>query len=327
MPPRFGRELLHPLPLGAAGLLALNDHVLKGSGLLPGLVTGKLSDFAGLFAFPVLLFAGLDLLTLGWASGPRRRARVALLLATLTAAVFCAVKLDPGVNAQLSAVVGPMLLDPSDLIALPSAALGALWLSRSRSTDEQRGQLLSLRGALAFVAVAAACLATSAPRLVRSYPAWEIQSLGARRLECAIVDIWVSKSGKQGFGVTLEIMPSGSCRVAVTSARFSAGGQLQASARLPGPLELGQKQHLYLPFAFDNQTLWNDGVHDGELELVLEIGDRRERLVFPMKHVWTGPHRVRERGPSLSPRPALTADASTPSQPRFAEPPPEETPP
>jgi hypothetical protein len=32
----------------------VNDHVLKGSGLLPAAVTGKLSDVAGLFFFPVL---------------------------------------------------------------------------------------------------------------------------------------------------------------------------------------------------------------------------------------------------------------------------------
>jgi hypothetical protein len=44
---------LTPIYLGAVAVLALNDHVLKQAA--PGLVTGKLSDFAGLFAFAVFL--------------------------------------------------------------------------------------------------------------------------------------------------------------------------------------------------------------------------------------------------------------------------------
>ncbi len=47
--------LLHPVFLGALALLVVNDHVLKGSGLAPGWLTGKLSDFAGLVVAPVVL--------------------------------------------------------------------------------------------------------------------------------------------------------------------------------------------------------------------------------------------------------------------------------
>jgi len=45
------------LPLAAVLVLAVNDHVLKGSGLLPDMVTGKLSDVAGLFFFPIFCAA------------------------------------------------------------------------------------------------------------------------------------------------------------------------------------------------------------------------------------------------------------------------------
>ena len=41
----------------ALAILVINDHVLKA--LAPGIVTGKLSDFAGLFAFAVFLCAVL----------------------------------------------------------------------------------------------------------------------------------------------------------------------------------------------------------------------------------------------------------------------------
>jgi len=39
----------------ALAVLVVNDHVLKGAGLLPGWLTGKLSDFAGLVVAPVVV--------------------------------------------------------------------------------------------------------------------------------------------------------------------------------------------------------------------------------------------------------------------------------
>jgi hypothetical protein len=51
----MGRVLAHPLWLASLVLLVANDHFFKGSGLLPGWLTGKLSDFAGLFVAPALL--------------------------------------------------------------------------------------------------------------------------------------------------------------------------------------------------------------------------------------------------------------------------------
>ncbi|HYX31697.1 MAG TPA: hypothetical protein VE954_01195 [Oligoflexus sp.] len=44
----------HPLVLTAIVIVAVNDHYLKQSGVA-GFVTGKLSDFAGLWFFPFLL--------------------------------------------------------------------------------------------------------------------------------------------------------------------------------------------------------------------------------------------------------------------------------
>ena len=51
------RALLTPTWVAALALLVANDHWLKGSGMLPGVVTGKLSDFAGMIVAPVLLAA------------------------------------------------------------------------------------------------------------------------------------------------------------------------------------------------------------------------------------------------------------------------------
>jgi hypothetical protein len=50
-----GDLLLHPVSLAALGLVILNDRVLKQN--IPGPFTGKLSDFAGLVYFPLLVVA------------------------------------------------------------------------------------------------------------------------------------------------------------------------------------------------------------------------------------------------------------------------------
>jgi len=49
------RALLHPAWIASLALLVANDHLFKGSGILPALVTGKLSDFAGMLVAPALL--------------------------------------------------------------------------------------------------------------------------------------------------------------------------------------------------------------------------------------------------------------------------------
>ena len=146
----------------------------------------------------------------------------------------------------------------------------------------------------AVLLAAAASLATSSTRLVRNYPAWQIEGLGARTLDCAIVDLWVSKSGKQGFGVTFEVVPkTRDCRFAIRSAHFSAGSFVKPAAKLPEPRVIARRQHFYVPFAFDNEALWNAEIDDGRLELELEVGARRERVAFGMRHVWEGPQRIR----------------------------------
>lgn len=57
--PAPGSALLHPVTLTALVTLALNDHVLKR--VCPGVVTGKLSDFAGVVLLPVFLHALVEL--------------------------------------------------------------------------------------------------------------------------------------------------------------------------------------------------------------------------------------------------------------------------
>src|SRR4051812_14533255 len=47
----------HPLWWGSLAVLVANDHLLKGRGVVPSWLTGKLSDFAFLIVAPVLAAA------------------------------------------------------------------------------------------------------------------------------------------------------------------------------------------------------------------------------------------------------------------------------
>ncbi|HVH98494.1 MAG TPA: hypothetical protein VM869_07285 [Enhygromyxa sp.] len=109
------RALLTPTWVASLALLVANDHWLKGSGLLPGVVTGKLSDFAGMIVAPVLLAALLGV----------RSKRALALCHVAVALVFTGIQLSPAFADQWSALMGlvgyPWVItcDPTDLIALP----------------------------------------------------------------------------------------------------------------------------------------------------------------------------------------------------------------
>ncbi len=77
--------------LTALVVLVVNDHMLKGSGVLPGSVTGKLSDFAGLFVLAVLLCQVRGL------RGDRARAMVCGVVGV----VFATINLSPAAATAL----------------------------------------------------------------------------------------------------------------------------------------------------------------------------------------------------------------------------------
>ena len=140
-------------------LLALNDHVLKQSGQLPGWFTGKLSDFAGLYVAPALLATLLRVQT--------RRALLACHLAV--GAVFAATNLDPRAAAlaafgmRLFGFEWRIVTDAPDLIALPALIASQLWLGRHMARALPRFQprlLPAARWALAGAGLFL-CMATS----------------------------------------------------------------------------------------------------------------------------------------------------------------------
>jgi hypothetical protein len=105
----------------AVALLLINDNLLKGRGVVPGWLTGKLSDFAFMVVAPVLLTTLVPL---------RVRGRRWLAFAAV-ASVYAAADLSATVSDAVVALAGRLGLrwrlwpDVTDLVAL--AVLPASW--------------------------------------------------------------------------------------------------------------------------------------------------------------------------------------------------------
>jgi hypothetical protein len=136
--------LVDPFFWFALLLLALNDHVLKAAA--PGVITGKLSDIAGLALAPVLAVSLGELFGVS-ATDQQSRTRHLAFWAIATALGFSAIQVwEPAARAYshlLGAVqsmprvlvawfandtivwaVARHVADPADLLALPFCAAG-----------------------------------------------------------------------------------------------------------------------------------------------------------------------------------------------------------
>ena len=134
------QALRSPLWLGALLVLGLNDHWLKGAGLLSGLLTGKLSDFAGLLVAPALLAVVI-----------RAHSRSAWLgCHVAVGVVFSALQLDAnaaefwGRGLSTLGISWVTVSDPWDLIALPMLALSARTLRQPRAAVDGHNRALTL---------------------------------------------------------------------------------------------------------------------------------------------------------------------------------------
>lgn len=253
-------DLTRPSPLVATGLLALNDHVLKGAGVVPGEITGKLSDVAGLFVAPILAVTILRAFArvrnseapqgrlqhngavaeAGRAGDSiQRDGRAAACVVFLVGVVFTLLKTWPAFNAGVNAFWGPHVLDPSDLCCLPSVLLAWVWLGdrerelgqedatshRSAGRIDASHDPARFRSALAAIGTLLICAATpkAPPVPPPSVPMWSIAAKPLA-LSCGTADVWVAKSGKTGLGVTVRVTPkpNAPCKAAVAaSLKFS----------------------------------------------------------------------------------------------------------
>ncbi len=151
---RVSAAFRHPLFLASLLVLLINDHLLKGAGILPGAITGKLSDFAGMVVAPFVL---------AWVL--RAKDRRALIAAHVAIGIgFAAIKLSPAfahvVELAMSFVSWRIWSDPTDLVALPMLAIGYLAIVRTLEHGRQSSWRTAIE-CLALVVSALACVATS----------------------------------------------------------------------------------------------------------------------------------------------------------------------
>ncbi|MFV8752333.1 hypothetical protein ACNOYE_17425 [Nannocystaceae bacterium ST9] len=189
---------LHPeralptLPwIAALGLLVVNDHVLKGSGLLPGVITGKLSDFAGLLVAPVLL-----------ATLVRARTRTSLLACHVAVGlVFAGIQLSLPFADLWSAAMGLLghpwriTSDPSDLLALPMLLVS--WRVLVPKMREEVAMLPELRR----LAVAGLSLVGLWSSVATSDDGGEWDDWGANGYEDVTGDLVVNNANEQDISI------------------------------------------------------------------------------------------------------------------------------
>ena len=275
--------LLHPLPLAAIALTAVNDHLLKGSGALPGWLTGKLSDFAGLFFFPIAVVAVWRAVARGrW---PRVDAAMPAIAAVTAGAFIALFKLSPRACAWLPVVVVP---DASDLLALPMLPLACWWMAaRDRAPRARDGAVGAAGGAGrggadvgGDVADRTSPCTTGRCRSGRSCP----RRPGA--LACARTELWVSKSGREGVGLTLAVhAPQAACTVRIDRVTFVLpGAGAFVAAGFPEELTVppGQVIHRYVPIAFDNGAAWRKRLVSARVELQVIDMDGAQALRFDL---------------------------------------------
>jgi hypothetical protein len=137
------RALQSPPTVAAISTLLLNDQLLKGSGLLPSVITGKLSDLAFLFFGPIV-----------FAHVARTRERSHVLAAFAVPAVLFAVINVSSVASESFAAVLSLILpsrhvcDAEDLVALAMlpVAWWYLWRESARTNALARCVVWSCYG-------------------------------------------------------------------------------------------------------------------------------------------------------------------------------------
>ena len=141
---------LHPISLAALIMLAINDHILKQAAVLPGWLTGKLSDFCGLVFFPLLVVALLNTLAFAFNYVMRKVGGCLRLgeewscwkvacACSLTAVGFSSLQLWPAAVTLYGVVLNSLFRitpqvtsDPTDLVAL-AALVVPFWLLKKSS--------------------------------------------------------------------------------------------------------------------------------------------------------------------------------------------------
>lgn len=149
------RTVLSPWLILAVILMAANDHVLKGAGLLPHTITGKLSDFAFLFFVPVVTAYLFRVKTF----------RGLIVSYVMAGGLFSAINLSAGFSRFIEEVFGAVFIplslwpDPTDLVALAILPCSLLYVLRGKPLAQ--GQSVRHLQYCVVFACLVTCVATS----------------------------------------------------------------------------------------------------------------------------------------------------------------------
>ena len=122
-------------------------------------------------------------------------------------------------------------------------------------------------------------------------PYWQVSSLwqlSPAPAGCASVNPWVSKSGKTGLGLTVELRGRDpACAPAIVEASLAVAGQRISAV----PSTPGDPAPWYLPFLFDNDRLWRAGVQDARVTLLVRTeGKHTAPVSIPLRQLGVQPH-------------------------------------
>lgn len=167
---KIRRALLSPVFLFSVCLMALNDHILKGAGILSPQITGKLSDFAFLFFVPIVV-AYLFRVT------SRRGLSISYVMVGVS---FSAINVSPYCSRLVESLFGvaflPLTLwpDPTDLITLTMLPCSLLFvLKGTHSWSAQPLKYLELSVAFVCLLVCAATSPAMRPTHEPLYLSWQ----------------------------------------------------------------------------------------------------------------------------------------------------------
>lgn len=248
------RALLHPAFGLALVVLVVNDHLLKGAGVVPAAITGKLSDVAGLVVAPVALAALVR----------ARSARAQLAVHVLVALVFAMTELSQStadlIAHALRAIgvsVATLVADPTDLWALAVLPLPYALLRAPSAPVSRAAPRVSLAVALLacvaspspptipphWTTIAYVVNGTSAPVDVRL--AWSAAEVDCATLASLPVGITLGRAVDPAIfddGVTFHLEPGATVPIDEVAARaavgpmrtaFSDGGVFRGDAARP----------------------------------------------------------------------------------------------
>jgi hypothetical protein len=271
--------------VGALALLVVNDWVLKGAGVLPGWVTGKLSDLAGMVVAPVVLATLLALVRVPPAAGRLVAAgAVGLVFAALKLDATFAATYDSAWNALTHALRLPLesqtAVDATDLVALTLLPAGATLAGRLAPDPAARRS-----GALALGLLA--CAATS-PAPLRYPPHWvlsdpSLDRMWGDRVDAGAVVVQVGRHSSDGaFEIAVELaarestlaLDAGDISLDLPGERTIAEVPGEGPSRLrAAPGEATKGFFVLRP----KRAEWPAGT-EGTLKLGLDDGGRRRSL-------------------------------------------------